>query len=113
MLRGDENCTKNSAMDHGNQRCVNVWRGRPRPRMLAFRSKAAGGAPAPHTQFVGYEAGGTYSLGGATPSPKKYCSICFTITAWSSRRAGLRRYSLSIILQNSVQAFHASSETLS
>jgi hypothetical protein len=24
---------------------------------------------------------GTYSLGGAAPSPKKYCSICLTMTS--------------------------------
>src|SRR5713101_3113030 len=55
---------------------------------------------------------GTYSLGGAAPSPKKYCSICLTMTSWSSRRAGLRRYSLSNILQNSVHPLHASWDTL-
>src|SRR5258708_714468 len=60
-----------------------------------------------------FSTGGTDSLGGAAPSPQKYCSICLTITAWSSRRAGLRRYSLSNILQNSVHPFHASWETLS
>src|SRR5580704_6324370 len=57
--------------------------------------------------------GGTYSLGGAAPSPKKYCSICLTMASWSSRRAGFRRYSLSNILQNSVQPCHACLETFS
>lgn len=28
-----------------------------------------------------FSTGGTYSLGGAAPSPKKYCSICLTITS--------------------------------
>src|SRR5579862_3701342 len=60
-----------------------------------------------------FAAGGTYSLGGAAPSPKKYCSICLTIAVWSSRRAGFSRYSFSNILQNSVHPFHASRETLS
>jgi hypothetical protein len=28
-----------------------------------------------------FSTGGTYSLGAADPSPKKYCSNCFTITS--------------------------------
>src|SRR5579864_6234394 len=60
-----------------------------------------------------YCAGGTYSFGFADPSPKKNCSNCFTITSWSSRRAGFSRYSFSSILQCSVHILHASWETLS
>src|SRR5271157_799322 len=60
-----------------------------------------------------FSAGGTYSLGLAEPSPKKNISNCLTMTSWSSRRAGFRRYSLSSILQCSIHMRHASWETLS
>jgi hypothetical protein len=32
-------------------------------------------------QYSYFCAGGTYSLGTAEPSPKKYCSICLTMTS--------------------------------
>src|SRR5260370_29694242 len=57
--------------------------------------------------------GGTYSAGRAEPSPKKNCSICFTITSWSCLRAGFRRYSFSNILQCSIHWPQACCETCS
>jgi hypothetical protein len=37
------------------------------------------GEPGP--AYLYFEAGGTYCSGNADPAPKKYCSICFTITS--------------------------------
>src|SRR6476661_6357476 len=57
--------------------------------------------------------GGTYSFGKAEPCPKKNCSSCCTMAAWSSLRAGLRRYSFSSILQCSIHMPQACLETFS
>src|ERR1700757_2520251 len=84
---------------------------RKRTLGLVLQCRYAGFVAGGGARATSHDAGGTYSLGGAAPSPKKYCSIWRTMTSWSSRRAGFRRYSFRIILQKSIHWFHACWET--
>jgi len=60
--------------------------------------------------FTGAE---EHTPSGARPFAEKNACSCWMIAAWSSFRAGFRRYSLSSILQCSIHIFQASWETFS